>query len=76
MDIWKPIPTSTNGHVTQAAILFDQFHVLVHLGEALDKVRMHGYARLDGNSRTFIKWQKCALLSHLKNLKGPARENL
>jgi len=47
-----------------------------HLGEALDKVCKHEYARLDGKSRTFIKGQKYALLSHPRNLKDPARENL
>ena len=63
-------------HAPQAAILFDKFHVLRHLGEALDKVRKHEYARLGGKARTFIKGQKYTLLSHPQNLKGPARKNL
>jgi transposase len=40
------------------------------------KVRKAEYARLDGRSRTFIKGQKYALLSHPQNLKNPARKNL
>ena len=76
MDMWKPFRNSTARHAPQAAILFDKFHVMRHLGEALDKVRKHEYARLDGKSRTFIKGQKYALLSHPQNLKGPARKNL
>ena len=63
-------------HAPQAAILFDKFHVLRHLGEAMDKVRKREYARLDGKARTFIKGQKYTLLSHPQNLKGPARKNL
>jgi transposase len=76
MDMWKPFRTSTAQHAPQAAILFDKFHILRHLGEALDKVRKQEYARLEGKPRTFIKGQKYALLSHPQNLKGPARKNL
>lgn len=39
MDMWKPFRTVTQRHAPQAAILFDKFHVMRHLGEALDKVR-------------------------------------
>ena len=39
MDMWKPFRNSTTRHAPQAAIRFDKFHVLRHLGEALDKVR-------------------------------------
>ena len=76
MDMWKPFRNSTTRNAPQAAILFDKFHVLRHLGDALDQVRKSEYARLDGRSRTFIKGQKYALLSHPQNLKGPARKNL
>jgi transposase len=76
MDMWKPFRQSTARHAPQAAILFDKFHVMRHLGAALDKVRKQEYARLSGKDRTFIKGQKYALLSHPQNLKGPARKNL
>jgi transposase len=76
MDMWKAFRNSTARNAPQAAILFDKFHVLRHLGEALDRVRKHEYARLSGKGRTFIKGQKYALLSHPQNLKGPARKNL
>ena len=76
MDMWKAFRNSTARNAPQAAILFDKFHVLRHLGEALDRVRKHEYARLSGTGRTFIKGQKYALLSHPQNLKGPARKNL
>jgi hypothetical protein len=56
-----------------AAILFDKFHILKHLGDALDKVRKQEYATLDGEKRKFIKGQKYALLSHKENLEGNAR---
>ena len=72
----QPFRHSTEHHAPNAAILFDKFHVIRHLGEALDKIRKLEYARLEGNARTFIKGQKYTLLSHPQNLTGTARKNL
>ncbi len=76
MDMWKPFRNSTKKNAPRSAILFDKFHVMKHLGEALDKVRKSEYARLQGKQRHFIKGQKYALLSHPQNLTGTARKNL
>jgi transposase len=76
MDMWKAFRNSTHQHAPQAAILFDKFHVMKHLGEALDKIRKAEYARLGGKQRRFIKGQKYTLLSHPQNLTGTARKNL
>jgi transposase len=76
MDMWKAFRNSTHRHAPQAAILFDKFHVMKHLGEALDKIRKAEYARLGGKQRQFIKGQKYTLLSHPQNLTGSARKNL
>lgn len=47
MDMWKAFENSTRkaGHAPQASILFDKFHILRQLGEALDKGRKSEYAR-------------------------------
>lgn len=77
MDMWKAFRKSAKRNAPQAAILFDKFHILRHLGEALDKVRKQEYARLTGKDRKFIKGQKYALLSHKENLKSAeARKGL
>jgi transposase len=76
MDMWKPFRNSTTKNAPQAAILFDKFHIMRHLGEALDKVRKSEYTRLEGKKRRFIKGQKYTLLSHPQNLTGSARKNL
>ena len=73
MDMWKAFHNSTRKHVPQAAILFDKFHVIRHLNEALDKVRKIEYARLSGKNRRFIKWQKYTLLSRRENLDTEGR---
>jgi transposase len=76
MDMWKPFRNTTRERAPQAAILFDKFHILRHLGEALDKVRKTEYARLGGKDRRFIKGQKYALLAHQENLSLEGRKSL
>ncbi len=68
MDMWKPFRKVTEEQAPQAAILFDKFHIISHLGKALDQVRKSEYARLSGRDRRFIKGQKYTLLSHRENL--------
>jgi transposase len=76
MDMWKPFRNATLKHVPQARILFDKFHVLRHLGEALDEVRKREYSRLTGPGRQFIKGQKYTLLSNHANLTMDGRRSL
>ena len=76
MDMWKPFRNATIAHAPQAAILFDKFHIMSHLGGALDMVRKAEYARLSGKDRRFIKGQKYTLLSHRENLTLEGRQSL
>jgi transposase len=76
MDMWKAFRNATTTQAPQASILFDKFHVLRHLGAALDKVRKSEYARLSGQDRRFIKGQKYTLLSHRANLTLDGRRAL
>jgi transposase len=76
MDMWKAFRKATTTHAPQASILFDKFHILRHLGEALDKVRKSEYARLSGQDRRFIKGQKYTLLSRRANLTLDGRRAL
>lgn len=76
MDMWRPFRNATQVDAPNAAILFDKFHVLRHLGEALDKVRKSEYARLSGKQRRYIKGQKYTLLSRRENLTLEGRQAL
>jgi len=76
MDMWKPFRNTTRERAPQAAILFDKFHIMRHLGEALDKVRKTEYARVSGKGRRFIKGQKYTLLSRRENLSLEGRRSL
>jgi transposase len=76
MDMWKPFENATRECAPQAAILYDKFHVLRHLNEAMDKTRKSEYARLTGDDRKFVKGQKYTLLSHRENLSTDGRKAL
>jgi len=76
MDMWKAFEASTRKQAPQAAVLYDKFHILRHLGEALDVVRKSEYARLSGKERRFIKGQKYVLLSNRENLSLSGRKAL
>ena len=76
MDMWKPFRLATAANAPRAAILFDKFHVMRHLGEALDQVRKSEYRRLAGCDRRYIKGQKYTLLSRRENLTLDGRKAL
>ena len=76
MDMWKPFRNATIEYVPKVSILFDKFHVIGHLGEALDQVRKSEYARLTGRDRQFIKGQKYTLLSNRAHLTLDGRRSL
>lgn len=76
MDMWKAFEKSTKKNVPHAAILYDKFHVIRHLQEALDKIRKQEYARVSAKGRSFIKGQKYTLLSHRENLTLEGRQSL
>lgn len=76
MDMWKAFEKSTKKNAPDAAILYDKFHVIRHLGDALDKVRKMEYSRLSGKDRSYIKGQKYTLLSNRENLTLDGRKAL
>jgi transposase len=76
MDMWKPFRASTTKQAPQARIIFDKFHILRHLGDALDAVRKSEYRRVAAKDRAFIKGQKYTLLSARANLTLEGRQAL
>ena len=76
MDMWKAFRTSTARHAPQARVIFDKFHIVRHLADALDEVRRSEYRRLKGKDRSFIKGQRYTLLSNPENLTLDGRRSL
>jgi len=77
MDMWEPFARATARLAPQAAILYDKFHVIQHLNDALDEVRRSEYARLTSDAeRQFIKGQRYTLLSRRAHLSLRGRRAL
>ena len=76
MDMWKPFRKATLNHAPNAQIVYDKFHIMRHLADALDQVRRSEYKRVNEKERRFIKGQRYTLLSHKSNLDMEGRRAL
>jgi len=76
MDMWEAFENSTIKNAPQAAILYDKFHVIQKLQEALDKVRRDECSKLTDNDRKYVKGNRYILLSHQQNLDLKGRRRL
>ncbi len=76
MDMWKPFRKATLQHAPNAQIIYDKFHIMRHLADALDQVRRSEYKRVNEKERRFIKGQRYTLLSHKANLDIEGRRAL
>lgn len=68
MDMWKPFRKSTQAQATNAQIVYDKFHVMTYLGDALDEVRRLEFQNAHAEDRRLIKGQRYTLLSRRANL--------
>lgn len=76
MDMWKAFRNATLKNAPDAQIVYDKFHVMRHLSDALDQVRRSEYKRVNDKERKFIKGQRYTLLSHKANLDLEGRRSL
>ena len=76
MDMWKPFRSSLEKNAPNARVVYDKFHIMGHLSDALDEVRRSEYRRLAGKDRTFIKGQRYTLLSRRDNLSLDGKASL
>jgi transposase len=76
MDMWKPYLAALRKFCPDADVVFDKFHVVAKMSEAMDEVRRSEYARLNGTERKFIKGQRFNLLANRGNLTRKGREEL
>lgn len=76
MDMWRPFRNSVQRNTPEARIVFDKFHIMRHLGDALDEVRRSKYRRRAGNDRSYIKGSRYVLLSRRENLSLDGRRAL
>lgn len=70
MDMWRPFIDSTLAHVPGAAhkIAFDKFHVAMHLGDAVDKVRRAEHKALLAEGESVLIKSRYLWLQHPDNM--------
>lgn len=76
MDMWKPFRNSLLAHCPNVKIIYDKFHIIRHLLEALNKVRQSELKRAAGRLKGLLPGKKFILLSRQAHIRGRAREAL
>jgi len=76
MDMWKPYLAALRKFCPTADVVFDKFHVVAQMSQAMDEVRRAEYARLNGKERKYIKGQRFNLLANRGSLSRTGQEEL
>jgi transposase len=76
MDMWATYAKLVRQHAPNAQILFDRFHIVKHLNEAVDAVRRELSRQLSSKERTSFKGTRWLLLKNPWNLKDNQKERL
>ncbi len=75
-DMWAPYAKSVHQHLPQATLVFDRFHLVRHLLDAVDEVRRSEVRRLSGSHKQLIKGTRFILLKNPWNLTDAQRDSL
>jgi len=76
MDMWAAYAKLVRDHAPKAQILFDRFHIVKHLNEAVDAVRRELWRQLTAKERTTFKGTRWLLLKNPWNLTDHQKERL
>lgn len=76
MDMWKGFIRSFRAHCPAIVFIFDKFHILRHLSDALNKVRNSELVKAKGRFRGLLAGKKFILLSRQAYVRGKARQAL
>ena len=76
MDMWATYAKLVREHATNAQILFDRFHIVKHLNEAVDAVRRDLWRQLTSKQRASFTGTRWLLLKNPWNLNGNQKDRL
>ncbi|MBK8870748.1 MAG: ISL3 family transposase [Elusimicrobia bacterium] len=77
MDMWAPFRNSFKAHCPDIQIIYDKFHVIRHLLNAVNDVRKSEFKKRAGKRfRGLLAGKKFILLSRLAHVRGKSREAL
>jgi transposase len=76
MDMWAAYATLVRQHAPNAQILFDRFHIVKHLNEAVEEVRRSEMRRLSAREKVPFKRSRWLLLKNPWNLTADQKDRL
>jgi transposase len=80
MDMWKAFRNSVTAYCKNAKIIFDKFHLIRHLNDAIDEIRRKEFFRQGGEKRDLVRGKRWLFLRRWFNLsteqKGLLKETL
>ena len=76
MDMWPAFRKSFLSHCPKGQVIYDKFHVIRHLLEAVNEVRKQEFKRLGGTFKKLLPGKKFVLLARRSNLKPEAKKAL
>jgi len=76
MDMWKAYANTVRRRAPQARIVFDRFHVVPHLKQAVDEVRRSLWRKLQGALAQAVKGARFVLLKNPWNLTPKQKRQL
>lgn len=76
MDMWDPYIKAVKDSCPQAAIVFDQFHVVSSFGRVINRVRNDEYKKAAREGKEIIKGSKYILLKNKDNLREEEKPRL
>ena len=74
MDMWAAYANLVKEHAPQAQILFDRFHIVKHLHEAVEEVRRSEMRRLSQKEKVPFQRSRWLLLKNPWNLSNDQKE--
>ena len=68
--------SSIQAHLPEAAIVYDRFHLMMNLNQAVDQVRREQWREASEQDRSVIKGSRFLLLAHAENLSDTGEQRL
>lgn len=76
LDMWDPYIASIKEHCPYADIVFDKFHIIKKINEAVDTVRKTEFSKANDEERIQMKRKRFIILKRNKNLTEKQHEKL
>ncbi len=73
VDMWEPFAQSLRAHLPHARIVYDKFHVLRHVNDAVDETRRAEFFRKGGQARGLLRGKRWLLLRRWAHLERDER---